>query len=544
MPTSPEKTRMQREPVKTITMKRIYLRIIILLSLIGGGTAIHATANGPWGYTDPVEYISTASSILHARGLGYYEGTAKFKLISLHPPFYSLVLSAIGLSGINLVAAARWLNIFAFVASIFLAGWIFWRYTKTSAVGAAASALLLLFPAMITAFSSAYSEPLFILLAMAGAACLFQFLKKGKTAAVIWSALLFGAGALTRNAGLAIAGAGALVVFFFSAGNKRERIKKTLLFAAISGLPTLLWFAYVYITSNHSLGGRSLELDWNTLAAQFQSFRGIFMDTTWKWLPFSGGETSLHYAARFIILGVVSLITLILTFLADRKLRKKGHSAKSMPVFIFFSLSLLFYLAFLVETYLFTLPTIDIDNRMLLPIYVCLVMTLLAAFSTWKEAWLEGKLRWLQALPWIAAALCAYWYIPQSLDKIDQYHQGEGLTAYFWNHSDTIEAVRKLPANVQVISNDWELLLLWTDRPIHGFWNTFPTSQTTTYGTNPVDAVQTLFCSQQAALVVFKDFSTQYESQGDEPLTNPEKVLMGALNVYGIYPDGTIYTCP
>ncbi len=96
--------------------------VIVLISIIGGVIAIYSTANGPWGYTDPVEYIATARSLLRGGGLGYYEADAEFTPITIHPPFYPIVLGAIGLLSVDLVVAARWLNILSFVASIFIAG--------------------------------------------------------------------------------------------------------------------------------------------------------------------------------------------------------------------------------------------------------------------------------------------------------------------------------------------------------------------------------------------------------------------------------------
>src|SRR5512136_773741 len=94
----------------------LVLALIILVSLIGGMIAIYTTANGPWGYTDPVEYISVARNLDRGLGLTYYEGSGKLTPETIHPPLYSLVLGLVGLSGVDLVVASRWLNILAFVA--------------------------------------------------------------------------------------------------------------------------------------------------------------------------------------------------------------------------------------------------------------------------------------------------------------------------------------------------------------------------------------------------------------------------------------------
>jgi uncharacterized membrane protein YoaT (DUF817 family) len=142
-----------------LSTKHLILAVIILLSFLGAIIDIYATANGPWGYNDPVEYIATAHSLDAGQGLGYVQGHGRFSPIRIHPPFYSLLLAAIGLFKGNLIVASRWLNISAFAACIFMAGWIFYRYSRAPALGIITSALLLTFPNMIWMFSSAYSCP-------------------------------------------------------------------------------------------------------------------------------------------------------------------------------------------------------------------------------------------------------------------------------------------------------------------------------------------------------------------------------------------------
>jgi hypothetical protein len=538
-----------RVPMTKFSTRYLILAVIVLLSIVGGIIAIYTTANGPWGYTDPVEYISVARSLDHGQGLGYYEGNAKFIPETIHPPFYSLVLSAIGLFGVDLVAASRWLNIFAFVASIFIAGWIFYRYSRVPALGIVASALMCAFPYMVLMFSSAYSEPLFVLSILAGGLGLLAYLRKEKLSLLVISALVVGTIPGTRYAGIAMVAAAGLSVLLFASGKTWTRIKKAALFTLVAGLPVIIWLVWVYFSSAHSVGGRTAGVQLGGLSAQFQAFRGIFMDTVWKWVPFQSHETLLGYRLRFFLMGVILIVLLTLSTLAERRLHKspvEGTHNSGMQIFVFFGLSSLIFVAVLILTYLFTQPTIDIDNRMLLPLYVSSVMMIYGAIALWQTAWFKGWKRVLQVLPWLMAALCVAWYIPQTRDKVEFYHLGDGLTVYRWGRSEIIQAVRDLPADKPVISNDWELTLLWTGRPIYGFWNTFPTEppiQTTAYGTDQSDRVQSVFCDQGAALVIFNDFPTQFRNQvGESSLSQLPKLFEG-LSVYGKYPDGTIYLC-
>jgi hypothetical protein len=537
--------------MKRFSYKRLILAAIIVLSILGGLIAIYATTNGPWGYTDPVEYISVARSLDQGHGLGYYEGSTRFTPETIHPPFYSLTLALIGLFGVDLVAASRWLNILAFIASIFISGWIFYRHSRAPALGVITSTLMCAFPWMVVWFSSSYSEPLFVVTILAGGLCLLEYLNNEKPWLLIVSALVVGLIPGTRYAGIGMVAAGAAMVLIFSSGKLWSRVKKTLAFGLVAGLPILAWLGWVYFSTAHQLGGRTPELFRADIAAHFQTFRGIFLDTVWKWVPYQSDGSMLRYRDRFVLVGIGSVVIPGLCLWAQRRLRRlpgEGTKNSGMLIFAFFGLASLIFVAVLIATYLFTLPTIDIDNRMLLPLFVCMVMTLYAAFGLWLAAWFDhGWKRWLQVLPWLLLAVSLAWYIPQTQDKVKFFHLGDGLTVYRWNHSGIIQAVRDLPADQPVISNDWELTMLWTGRPIYGLWPSFPVTspiQAGAYGTAAEDTTQAIFCQQNAALVIYNDFPTQYRNQvGVDQLPVSEMPLFKGLTVYGKYADGMIFLC-
>jgi hypothetical protein len=183
---------------------------------------------------------------------------------------------------------------------------------------------------------------------------------------------------------------------------------------------------------------------------------------------------------------------------------------------------------------------------MLLPLFVCCVMALYGAFALWHAAWSRGWNIFFQVLACLVAAVCLVWYIPKMQEKVVSYHKGDGLTAFRWRDSQIVQAVSALPQGQPVISNNWQLLLLWTGRPIYGLWLSFPKTvpiQIGPYGTLQGDTAQVVFCSQGAALVVFNDFSNQFRDRFGEASVDRMLNLFVGLPVYGTYPDGTIYLC-
>jgi hypothetical protein len=535
--------------MKKILMKRIYLGIIILLSVIGGVIAIYSTTNGPWGGSDPVAYISSAYSLLNGKGLGYYEASTRFTFLTWYPPFYPVMLSAIGLTGMNLVAAARWLNVLSFAASIFIAGWIFLRFSRIPALGVIASALMLSFPYMLEMFSSSYSEPLFILLYLLSGLCLLIYLRKEKTVLLAISALVLGLVPITRYAGIAMLASGILGFFFFTSGKIWPRIKKTSLFALIASLPTILWFIWVYLITNHSVGGRTLPGDSSNSTAMFQSFRLTFTEIFWKWIPFQNMTIPPQYRVRLVSMSIGLIIVIALSILVQLQVRENANPGdkKSDPlVLVYFGVSSLAFVTFLAIAYLFIQTSIALDNRMFLPLFVGLVMGLLGTFATWQTAWFSDRRRLLQVLPWLVGILCVYSYLPQMQQIANDDRHSITMTSYYWSHSTVIQAVRALPANTPVISNGWELLMLWTQRPINSYWVLSTTTlpiQTTTSGTNPRKYTQSVFCKRGAALVIFNIYPTQLgENVGENSIHNETDLFTG-LSQYETYQDGTIYFC-
>ncbi len=304
----------------------------------------------PWGYNDPVEYIATAHSLNAGQGLGYVQGHGRFSPIRIHPPFYSLVLAAIGLFKANLIVASRWLNILAFVACIFIAGWIFYRYSRAPALGIITSALMLAFPQMLWMFSSAYSEPLFILLILSGGLSLVACLQRERPSLLVLSAVLIGLIPLTRYAGVAMLAAGTLSVLLLSSGRAWARFKKALLFGLLASLPVLVWLVWTWFSSAHTLGGRSLTLAGQALGAQFQTFRGLFIDTVGRWVPFQNNKFGLAYRWRFLLAGLGLTGILALSAWAILRLRKNLRSEDGrfdLPIFSYFGLSAFFFVAVL-----------------------------------------------------------------------------------------------------------------------------------------------------------------------------------------------------
>jgi hypothetical protein len=530
---------------------RIVLVIVGLLSLLGGAVAVYSTANGPWGYSDSVAYIVSARNLLKGIGLGYYYPSGIFYVLTHYPPFYPLVLAGIGLFRVDLVAATRWLSILLFAATLFGAGLVFIRYSSSPWLAVLTSIMIGIFPTTLTMFSSSMSEPLFIFLFFLSGFSLVGYLRSDNYRWLFFSAAVTGLLPLTRYIGVAIPLAATVVILLFVPGTWKARIKKVALFGLIASLPIILWMVWVYFSVDHSLAGRGIQTDWDSLSTRFMELRAAFLNTVWVWMPYGKYLISLRSRLRTILLALAVVGVAVVTLLAEHRVRKgdlQAGSSGDLQIFAVFGLSSLAYVAALALTYLFTRPAPDIDDRMLLPLYAGVVMSMLGAFSSWRNAWLQNRKRWLTIIPWLVAAVFVYWFYPGSLWLVKSYHHGQGYTTYSWRNSETIQAVRDLPAGVPLVSNNAALLLLWADRPAYEMMAKLPLDfidQSSPYGSDETNEAQIAFRERGAALVVFDSQLHEQLMQafGEKGLERWESIFNG-LVLDGQYADGTIYYYP
>ena len=524
-----------------------YAILIGLLSLFSAWIIFYGTALSPWGGSDSVEYLVSARNMLRGIGIGYYSPNGLFYWISLHPPFYPIVLGAVSLSGLDLIDSARWLNIILLALTIGLTGYIFWRYSSSPALSVLAGLLILAFPQMLVMSTAAMSEPLFICLCILQGLLLILYFRSSRIRFLLLAALAAGLAALARYIGIALIAAGAVSVFLFCREKWAGRFKQVVLYFVPAGLPLAAWFGWSYFGANHSVAGRT-SLGLSGILGRLVPFRLAMVTTLWGWMPLQDKLAHIPYRNQLAFLVLVLLVVAGLTIFAYRRSAQKKNLQEIngdlyiLGIFGIFSLA---YIAFLAFTTAFTSLPPDIDDRMLLPLYVSNAITLLAAGSLWGKSWLSGQWGWLKVLPWLVVALFLWQYAPESTAFLSRQHVDPGLRA--WENNAIVAAVRELPKDIPVISTRPNILLLWADRPAYPLTMNFSPaflSQSGPYGTDPQDPLQKLFRKNGAAFVDFNDLSPQFIQKYGKDFVPRLDMLIKGLVVYRQTPDATIYFYP
>ena len=538
--------------LKRMSARGFSLIVVCLIALAGGGAAIYTSANGPWGAQDAAMYVITARNLMRGIGFGYFLPDGRFSVWTIKPPFYSLLLAAIGRFGVDLVDAARWLNVLLFVGTIVLAGLLFLRFSSRPALSIPASLLLAVFPTMVRLYSSSLSEPLFIICLIASVFCLLGTLKTGRTRWLIPAAAVTALLPMTRYIGVAMLPVGVASIFLFFPASWKERLKKSVLYGILACLPIAVWEAWAYFFVDRSLAGRAVGLGGPELSGNFIRFYSSVTQLVLGWFPLGANIWDLRFRLRYGLIFLVLALGIAVTLLALRRSHKRLSLSLGDANFQLFSIGglwLVFYLVFLAVDSVIAMPNPPITNRILLPLYPAIALGLLAALACWQNAWFQGRWRWLQVLPWVVAIGGAFWYLPATYHEVMlPLHSQTYMISYTWKNSATMAAARALPQEAVIVSNDSYTVGVWADRPAYDLMENFQEiffNRDTPYGSDPTDPAQAAFRGKDAFLVIFRDeFSRQLQDAYGENGPARMKTLFTGLVLVGQYADGAIYRYP
>ena len=128
-------------------------------------SVVAATTKGLYVSPDAVFYVGTARNWLDGRGLTPPPGLPPLEHF---PPLFTLLLAALGKLGLDPLDGARVVNVVALAGTVLLVGLVVRSRTGSLVAALAASVLTAAATDLLTYSASALTEPLFILLAVAG----------------------------------------------------------------------------------------------------------------------------------------------------------------------------------------------------------------------------------------------------------------------------------------------------------------------------------------------------------------------------------------
>jgi hypothetical protein len=523
----------QAQPVAKHRWSRLLLwaawAIVGILLTIGAGIMLsYSMNNHPWAYSDSVEYIVTARHLLGGSGLTMPAPDGHLMSLSLHPPFYPLLLAGLFLLGGEAFTTITWLNIFLFASAVLIlfAG-LLWA-TRSFWYALTVSLLFPLIPALVKNFDGAMSEPLFIFLLVASYMTLVSYFVGRKPAWLIVSGLLAFLATLTRFAGAAAIIAGTLATLLWAGKTWRKKLKVVGVYLASSALPFLVWGGVTYLQSG-SFASRSVIVP-TQLPQLLTNFRATVMEVWVSWLPYT--STAFHTwqeksLAVYLTILLTAIIALRLAWAWQRKI--EWHRDRYLPgmlaavgnAILYFGC----YVLVLLVSFLFSSITPDINERLLAPAIPFILIACFGALFALLRFWRWKPIFILIPLGLAVFLAYAYWPLTQKALQ-DNRFDNLSYSAPQWQVSSVFKNILSLPAQQPLFSNDPALVLLYTDRfpySMSEIVNQVTLAKPLPYGQG-ASSDETIFNQKAGALVLFKDsiyeqFHGMYGDGTDERIT-------------------------
>lgn len=524
---------------------------LALLGLVAVAAVAYATRIGPWAYSDGAGYVMLARNVLAGRGLGLMRASGEFQPLSMHPPLYPLSLVAIGLTGVELLPAARWLDAVLFVIAIITMGAIIYYVSRMVWLAVAAAAVALVTPSLVSIYTGTLSEPLYFAASLGSLFLLLLCFNSVRRGILVTAALLAGLSVVTRYLGVAFVGACALGLLLFADGNRRRRLLDTALFAGLAAIPTVLWLAWINALEG-SDAPRQWILDVTGLWERTEPIRGGLVAEFWNWIPFANTVDTVPYRYQLGILVIIGVALVALLLVTIRKLRNdRSMQLRRLPAWQLICVMGVFTLTYIVllsGVFLFGRPPLDaadIDQRILTPVYLALLLTVFALVPLALRAW-PGT-RWGLGVPIILTLMVVAWYAPQSWRTLEGLRAaGGGYVSQNWLNSETVRSARALPEDVSIISNESTALMFHLDRPAYDVPELIRAEAqliSARFGDGETGE-ERIFREEGAALILFDSVYWQLRGVYDQNADARLDAMTEGLEVFAELSDGAIYFYP
>jgi 4-amino-4-deoxy-L-arabinose transferase-like glycosyltransferase len=425
-----------------------------LLAVLGAFLVLWTTPEGLGLTDDSIAYIAGARSLL--AGNGYREAWLASNGPMTHfPPGFSAVLAFVGLFGLDPLRGARFVNALLFGLNTALLGILGWRMTKSLPAGLILATLFLVNDSLLRVHVAAMSEPLFIFLSLL-AFWMFDLYFERDThwSWLVSCGLCVGAAYLTRYAGLALL-ATFITALLVLHGTWRKRLISIGIFIT-SVLPWVIGWAI----RNELVGGSVTNrvLIWHPITAD--NFDTALYTVSVSLMPVEAWRRMLFKIPGFFEVVIALLLGAVLTWILVEgwnRLRRPQPASRPGTVAIANGLYVFGYLASILASMSFFDASTKFKLRILAPVYVSLLILLVAA-----GVWSWSKRREIVlALGVLVFSLSLYGEYYAALDLMKG---GQGYASFRWYDSKAMAFLRGLPAGVGIYTNQPGAVYLYTRR--------------------------------------------------------------------------------
>jgi hypothetical protein len=237
--------------------KKYYWIGLIIISMIGIRYDLILTKQGAGASGDSVWYLQGAENLIKGLGYGILRSDG-FIPNKMFPPFYSITLAGLSVTGLPLMVMGRFFNALLLGLVIFLIGWLVYQLTGSPTTSIIASCFVFLSFDFFFIFTWVMSEPLYTFLSVV-CLCLFYQYHKYRKPVYLYSSVFFaGLSVITRYIGISLVAAICSWVLIFEPKKIRSRILDVTILFLIGILPAVIFL--IASSGNPQAAGRSAIL--------------------------------------------------------------------------------------------------------------------------------------------------------------------------------------------------------------------------------------------------------------------------------------------
>lgn len=415
-------------------------------AVAGMAALVAATDKGLYVSPDSVFYVGTARNLLDGVGFRPPPG---LPALGHFPPLFTLVIAAVGRLGVDPLDAARVVNVAVLGATVFLVGMVLRSLTGSVAAAVVGAALTAAAVDVLTFSAAALSEPLFVLLALAGLVALAAHLDRPRPVLLLAAAGSVALAVLTRYVGVALVVTGVGVLLWRGRDRSWHGVVDAATFGAVALAPALVWLAWAGRAAGVAGAG----------------------ERTVAFHPF--GAAYLAQAPRPLARWIIAwpgppagpVLALVLAAAAVAFVRRRGGGALgtvpsapgSLPLVLgVFSAS---YLAVLVANRVLIDATGRLDARFLMPLHVVALLAVVPVVYRLRSRRGVVIAAWALVLSQVAGGLV---WAAEGLT--DESIPRRGYTARAWRDSALVSLVATADPALPVYTNGFDVLFLLTGR--------------------------------------------------------------------------------
>jgi hypothetical protein len=443
------------------SMRRVLQQPDYLAFALAAAAVVLALACSRYGASiggDGVGYVMASRNLLAGYGLSWVGAAGDIRPMTIFGPLFPLLLSALGLLGIDALVGARVLNAFLFGVNAGMVYVLLRGSSRARGIAVLGMLLFVFFPPVLGLHTGVQSEPIFLMLLLLETLALTRVLQMSSRGWLLVAAIAAGLGYLARYAGLAFIASGALAGLTWPKHPWRQRIRQVILFVAVAAIPVAYWMA-----RNAAVGGSATErvLDFEPLA---KSLIVLIADLVTYW--FLPDRVPLAIRTLILLLGIGCLTAAwLLTRRADHVV---GGGANRDPgpwaLERIAAWGVAVYAGQVLISRVFLLPRISLDQRILAPVWLLSTLLLLEVVDGLYQ-------RSRPAVAKLAAAMLILWtgfyLVRGTIRALELQVDGVGFASRAWRTSPLINAMSLLPGDTPVYTNEVEGVYLLAGRRVY-----------------------------------------------------------------------------